>query len=121
MFFCFYEYKFEIFSVYKINTINVTSMASMFFNCLSLTTLNLSNFNTINVTNMASMFNYCLNLQITINILNANTAYNNMFTNYLTDGSSNVTIGYKTETKFIAEAMKETAGSNQSKITLKQI
>ena len=96
-------------------------MASMFFNCLFLTTLNLSNFNTTNVTNMASMFNYCLNLQITINILNANTAYNNMFTNSLIDGSSNVTIGYKTETKFIAEAMKETAGSNKSKITLKQV
>ena len=121
MFFCFYEYKFEIFSVYKINTINVTSMASMFFNCLSLTTLNLSNFNTINVTNMASMFNYCLNLQITINILNANTAYTVIFFNALTDTNANVTIGYTTETKAIAEAMKETAGSNKSKITLKQI
>ena len=39
----------------------------------------------------------------------------------ITDANANATIGYKAETKTIAEAMKETAGSNKSKITLKQI
>ena len=62
-----------------------------------------------------------INLQTTINILNANTAYTVIFFNALTDTNANVTIGYTTETKAIAEAMKETAGSNKSKITLKQI
>ena len=39
----------------------------------------------------------------------------------ITDASANATIGYKAEIKAITEAMKETADSNKSKITLKQI
>ena len=39
----------------------------------------------------------------------------------ITDASANATIGYKAEIKAITDAMKETAGSNKSKITLKQI
>ena len=38
------------------NTNNVTNMGYMFFNCSSLTSLNLSNFNTNNVTDMSAMF-----------------------------------------------------------------
>ena len=38
------------------NTNNVTNMSRMFYNCYSLTSLNLSNFNTNNVTNMGWMF-----------------------------------------------------------------
>ena len=39
----------------------------------------------------------------------------------ITCASASATIGYIAETKIIAEAMKETADSNKSKITLKQI
>ncbi len=38
------------------NTNNVEDMKYMFYNCSSLTSLNLSNFNTNNVTNMEGMF-----------------------------------------------------------------
>ena len=38
------------------NTNNVTNMDSMFYNCSSLTSLILTNFNTINVINMSNMF-----------------------------------------------------------------
>ena len=38
------------------NTNNVTNMSHMFFKCSSLTSLNLSNFNTNNVTDMSHMF-----------------------------------------------------------------
>jgi len=44
------------------NTANVTYMSRMFYNCSSLTSLDLSNFNTANVTNMYGMFAYCSNL-----------------------------------------------------------
>ena len=45
------------------NTQNVTDMNSMFSNCNSLTNLNLSNFNTQNVTNMSWMFYGCNSLK----------------------------------------------------------
>ena len=46
-----------------LNTANVTDMSCMFFSCLKLTSLDLSNFNTEKVTNMESMFNVCRNLK----------------------------------------------------------
>ena len=47
-------------------------MSSMFCNCSSLTSLNLSNFNTKNVTNMSSMFSECSSLT-SLNLSNFNT------------------------------------------------
>ena len=44
------------------NTSNVTNMRSMFSKCSSLTSLDLSNFNTSNVTDMNGMFNECSSL-----------------------------------------------------------
>ena len=44
------------------NTSNVTSMASMFEYCRSLTSLDVSSFDTSNVTDMGSMFDGCSNL-----------------------------------------------------------
>ena len=44
------------------NTANVTNMASMFYQCKFLTSLNLSNFNTANVTDMSFMFHSCYSL-----------------------------------------------------------
>ena len=49
-----------------LNTANVTDLSLLFFSCLKLTSLDLSNFNTAKVTNMKSMFNVCRNLK-TIN------------------------------------------------------
>ena len=46
-----------------LNTSEVTSMASMFANCQSLTTLDLTHFNTGMVTNMGAMFGGCTNLR----------------------------------------------------------
>ena len=44
------------------NTSNVTNMGSMFRDCSSLTSLDLSNFNTANVTSMDYMFSECYKL-----------------------------------------------------------
>ena len=45
------------------NTQNVKDMSGMFFDCSSLTDINLSNFNTQNVTNMFEMFKECSSLR----------------------------------------------------------
>jgi surface protein len=45
------------------NTQNVTNMSWMFGGCSSLTNINLSNFNTQNVTNMSLMFGGCSSLK----------------------------------------------------------
>ena len=46
-----------------LNTANVTDMGLLFFSCLKLTSLDLSNFNTEKVTNMNAMFQVCRNLK----------------------------------------------------------
>ena len=48
--------------VSNFDTSNVTSMSCMFEGCSNLTSLNLSNFNTSNVTSMSCMFEECSNL-----------------------------------------------------------
>ena len=59
--------------LHNLKTDNVTDMGSMFFECSSLTTLDLSTFNTENVTYMGMMFQYCYNLR-ELNISNFNTS-----------------------------------------------
>ena len=60
----------------------VTDMAFMFYYCISLETLDISNFNTINVETMEYMFFYCTNL-ISINLQSFDTSkvktFNGMF------------------------------------------
>ena len=108
--------------VSSFNTSKVTDMYMMFRNCSSLTSLDLSSFNTSKVTGMQEMFYDCLKLQTELNIMSiSTTSYLRMFTGALTDPDAYVIIGYTTETQSIAEAMKATAGSNSSKIILKQI
>lgn len=46
-----------------IDTSNLTNIGAMFYNCSSLTYLDIRGFDTSNVTNMASMFNYCSSLK----------------------------------------------------------
>ena len=52
----------EIEGIEKLDTSNVTSMTKLFYNCKSLTNLDLSNFDTSKVTNMSWMFNGCNSL-----------------------------------------------------------
>jgi len=54
------------------NTNNVINMNNMFYNCSSLTSLNLDNFNTNNVTDMSYMFYNCSFLT-SLNLSNFNT------------------------------------------------
>lgn len=56
----------------NLNTSNVTSMEGMFYDCPSLTSLDLSSFNTSNVTSMDGMFYKCSSL-IHLDISNFNT------------------------------------------------
>ena len=56
-----------------LNTANVTDMRRMFYDCSSLTSLDVSNFNTENVTDMVGMFQRCSALT-SLDISNFNTA-----------------------------------------------
>ena len=58
------------------NTQNVTDMGYMFYGCNSLTNINLSNFNTQNVTDMGSMFYKCKSLKKKNVITNDNKILN---------------------------------------------
>ena len=66
------------------NTQNITNMCFMFYNCSSLTNIDLSNFNTQNVTDTSDMFYFCSSLT-NIDLLNFNTEnvtnMNSMFSN----------------------------------------
>ena len=55
------------------NTANVTDMSSMFSNCSSLTSLDVTHFNTAKVTNMPHMFNSCSSLT-SLDVTHFNTA-----------------------------------------------
>ena len=57
----------------QIDTSNVTSMYMMFYDCPSLTSLDLSNFNTSNVTNMQYLFDDCSSLT-TLDLSSFNTS-----------------------------------------------
>jgi len=62
----------EIKGIEYLNTSKVTSMRSMFSNCSSLTSLDVSHFNTINVTNISNMFYGCSSLEY-LDLSNFNT------------------------------------------------
>ena len=62
----------EITGLQYLNTSEVTSMQEMFFNCGSLTSLDLSSFDTGSVTNMGWMFNNCTSLK-SLNLSSFNT------------------------------------------------
>ena len=69
-----YFYKFKLKGKYKIQysfKIFLSKINDMFYNCSSLTNINLSNFNTQNVTNMNHMFSLCISLT-NINLSNFN-------------------------------------------------
>ena len=57
----------------NLNTSEVTNMYEMFYDCRSLTSLNLSNFNTSKVKNMRQMFSDCSKLT-SLNLSNFNTS-----------------------------------------------
>ena len=59
--FC-YKSKIQTIDFTNLDTINVTSMGSMFHNCRNLTSLDVSSFDTSKVTNMQQMFANCSGL-----------------------------------------------------------
>ena len=72
-----YDYNFEDEGKYKIRYIfkkMLNSTNFMFYDCISLLSLDLSNFNTKNVTNMHSMFHNCKSL-LSLDLSNFNTNY----------------------------------------------
>ena len=64
---------FFITGIENLNTSNVTKMDGMFYECSSLTSLDVSNFNTAKVTSMSSMFSQCSGLK-SLDVTNFNTA-----------------------------------------------
>ena len=75
--------------VSKFNTVKVTDMSYMFSNCSSLTSLDVSKFNTVNVTNMGRMFYNCSAL-ISLDVTNFNTE-KVTFMAYMFSGCSKLT------------------------------
>ena len=75
--------------VSNFNTANVTNMDWMFSNCSSLTSLDVSNFNTSIVTSMNGIFNKCSSLT-SLNVSNFNTS-NVKVMSYMFDGCSSLT------------------------------
>ena len=63
----------NITNIQNLKTDYVTDMSSMFYDCSSLTSLNLSGFNTAHVTNMGSMFEGCYSLP-SLDVSNFNTS-----------------------------------------------
>lgn len=63
----------KIVGLANLDTANVTDMSHMFYNCYTLTSLDVSHFNTGNVTNMSWMFSYCENLA-SLDVSHFNTA-----------------------------------------------
>ena len=57
----------------NLNTEMVTTMEGMFYGCIALTSLDVTNFNTANVTNMSSMFQTC-NTGSSLDLTSFNTA-----------------------------------------------
>ncbi len=76
------------------NTSNVTTMSSMFYNCSSLTSLDLSSFNTNLVTNMVGMFYQCAKLT-SLNLSNAVFNQVEYYADMLTETNANITIYVK--------------------------
>lgn len=74
----------QIKGIEYLNTEEMTDMSEMFYNCKSLTSLDLSHFNTANVTNMSGMFYNCQSLT-SLDLSHFNTAnvtnMNQMFYN----------------------------------------
>ena len=71
------------------NTANVTNMSYMFYNCKALTSLDVTHFNTANVTNMGYMFYICSSLT-SLDVTNFNTA-NVANMSYMFSGCSSLT------------------------------
>ena len=71
------------------NTENVVHMENMFINCSSLASLDVTHFNTENVANMGSMFYGCSQLT-SLDVTNFNTA-NVLVMNYMFSGCSSLT------------------------------
>ena len=63
----------QIEGIENLNTTNVTEMASMFYGCSQLTSLDVTHFNTENVVHMKNMFTNCSSLA-SLDVTNFNTA-----------------------------------------------
>ena len=81
------------------DTSDVTNMRNMFYGCKGLTSLDISNFDTSRVTNMMSMFKYCDSLTI-LDVSNFDTSsvisMDNIF-----KGCNKLGIFYTTSSKWI--------------------
>lgn len=97
------------------DTSNVTSMASMFKGCSNLTTLDVSGLDTSNVTDMAFMFNDCSKLSTTITIVGTNcTYYSFMFNDAATAAGSQIKVRYTANASDLVDQMIATKSYNSN-------
>ena len=87
----------------------------MFYNCSSLTNLELSNLNTSKVTMMIYMFRECSSLTTTINVMNVSvTDYNYMFDGAATKSGAKITVNYIADASSLVDNMIATKSSNSN-------
>ena len=82
----------EIIGIQNLNTSNVTDMYGMFWECWSLTRLDLTNFYTANVTDMGNMFAVCRSLT-TINVSSGWTTANVVQSSAMFEGCTSLVGG----------------------------
>ena len=97
-------------------------MWQMFYDCSSLTSLDLSSFNTSKVTSMINMFYNCSKIQTELNIMNTTVPkYNNMFSGAATDSNAKIIVNYTASTSNLVDKMIATKSSNSNVVKGKQI
>lgn len=99
-------------SIDNLDTTNLTSTSSMFFNAKELDTLNLDNFDTSGISNMQRMFFGCRDLTTTIILRNQNAIYDDMCTGAATSSNALLTLKYASPvTSDIVDNIIANAGS----------
>ena len=94
----------------------------MFYNCSSLTSLDLSSFNTSKVTDMGDMFSSCSKLTTQINIMNAGiTNYSSMFYNAATNPNAKIVVNYIADASDLVDQMILTKSYYSNVVKGKQI
>ena len=88
-----------------------TTMSNMFYNCIGLASLDVSNFDTTNVTDMSYMFNSCNNLK-NLNLNNLDITKVETTTDMLNGLNSEITITVMDEAnKTLVESLLTNGGT----------
>jgi len=91
--------------ILNVDTVGITNMSLMFYNCNSLTTLELgNNFNTSNATNMSNMFSECLDLSsLDLSSFNTSAVTNMIYMFYNCQSLTSLDLGTHFDTSNVTD------------------